>query len=138
MLLVNRNLAFAVRPERAFRALTLPGLPRSEYQLVRQDMILLVDSGRCNSPAGIYAGRTAPFAVSASRYPALRRDERPTGSHIQPIAQTLADASTPQDLALPWAAAPDIGVEKVLVPCPFTGVGGCWDLCPATALAGGF
>lgn len=35
---------------------------------------------------------------------------------FQPVAQTLANASAPQDLVLPWAGAPDIGLEKVLVP----------------------
>jgi hypothetical protein len=39
-----------------------------------------------------------------------------TGCMFQPVAQTLANASAPQDLALPWAGVPDIGVEKVLVP----------------------
>ena len=34
---------------------------------------------------------------------------------VQPVAQTLANASAPQDLAFPWAGVPDIGVEKVLV-----------------------
>jgi hypothetical protein len=47
-----------------------------------------------------------PFAVLIARY----------GRLFQLVAQTQADASTPQDLALPWAADPDIGVEKVLVP----------------------
>ena len=37
-------------------------------------------------------------------------------SGMRAVAQTLANASAPQDLALPWAAALDIGVEKALVP----------------------
>jgi hypothetical protein len=112
MLLVNRNLAYAVRPEWAFRALTLPGLPLSEYQLVRQYIILLVNSGRCNSPAGIYAGRTAPFAVSASRYPAFRPDERPTGSHISAYCTNPGPCLNTTRSSAAMGSAPDIGVEK--------------------------
>src|SRR5690348_6667056 len=70
------------------------------------------------SPPMAAGGLVPASAVDMQTCPAVqsRRGCGRQGCIFQPVAQTLADASAPQDLALPWAAAPDIGVEKVLVP----------------------